>query len=265
MKRGPARRTPRRALAAPLRRRHYRAFARGLRCYRSPARDLWRYASGRGSYPYRCRIRACGGQIALVLEGPDDMVTVHEVFCGRAYPVNREATVVVDIGANIGISALFFLTEAPRCRVHLFEPNPALIARLRSNLSAFAERIAVNELAVATHGGSTQFGVEPTGRYGGIVVMARAETIQVPCRPVAEVIEEVLEEEQRIDLLKVDTEGTELELLRSLPAHLVERIEAIHVETAFAGHPLPGAYSMHREGSITRLSKPGLAAPAGLS
>jgi FkbM family methyltransferase len=242
-------------LAVPLRRRHRRALVAALRCYRAPARVLWRYLTLRGDYPYRCPLRTPVGQIEPVLEGPHDMVTVHEVFCARTYPIDRQAGVIVDFGANIGISALYFLTEAPRSRVHLYEGNPALIARLRRNLAGFEDRVVVNELAISTHTGTTEFGVEPTGRYGGIVAPSRTETIEVPCRSALEALRLVLETEDRIDLLKIDVEGTEMVILGSLDQTLLDRVDAIAVETAIEENLLPGLYSMRREEQISHLTR----------
>jgi FkbM family methyltransferase len=255
MERRTAGRRVRDVIAGPLRRRNRRALAAARARYRTPARDLWRYMTLRGHYPYRCRLRTPSGEIAPVLDGPHDMVTVHEVFCARTYPVDRQARVVVDFGANIGISALYFLTEAPRSRVHLYEPNPALIDRLRSNLAGFEDRVVVNEMAISAHTGTTGFGVEPTGRYGGIVTPSRTETIDVPCRSAQEALRLVLEAEGRIDLLKIDVEGTEMVILRSLDREVLDRVDAIAVETALEENLLPGLYSMRREGQLSYMTR----------
>lgn len=246
------RRSARSILTAPLRRRHYRALAGALRRYPTPLRNLWRYLLQRGSYPYRCRIRTPLGEIAPTLPGPHDMLTVTEVFCAGAYSVGRDAAVIVDFGANIGITALYFLTEAPGSRLHLFEPNPALARALGENLAGFADRVQLSEVAISTHEGSTEFGVEPSGRYGGIGVPGTTP-IEVPCRSATAVLEEILRAEGKIDLLKIDVEGIEIELLRSLPAELLPRIGEIQLETAYDANPLPGAFRMSRERPMSRL------------
>jgi FkbM family methyltransferase len=255
MRAGTGGRRLRSVFAAPLRRRHHRALRAALHRYETPGRDLWRYLSMRGTYPYRCRLHTPGGEIVPLLHGPHDMVTVHEVFCSGSYPIDRQATVVVDFGANIGISALYFLTEAPRSRVHVFEGNPALIGRLRGNLTPFGDRVVVNDVAVSTYTGTTAFGVEETGRYGGIVAPARTETIEVPCRSAAEVLEQVLRDEGRIDLLKIDVEGTEIEILRSIDPAVLDRVDAIAVETAVKENPLEGRFAMRRTEQVSHLAR----------
>jgi len=248
-------RSPSTLLAGALRWRNYRGLAEAFKRYQSPWSDLRRYVAGSGTYPYRCRIRTRRGLVAPTLYSHHDMLTVHEVFCRRVYPVDPGAAVIVDVGANIGISALYFLTEAPSSRCHLFEANPALIGRLRENLTEFSQRVIVNELALATFDGRTRFGLEETGRYGGIGVAAPA-TIEVRCRSATGALEEVLAAEGEIDLLKLDVEGIELDLLRGLPGSVLEGIRAIHIETEVPDNPLPGSFEMKRSGLVSSLSKP---------
>jgi FkbM family methyltransferase len=248
-------RSPSTLLAGALRWRNYRGLIEAFRRYASPLSDLRRYVAGTGTYPYRCRIRTRGGLVCPTLYSHHDMLTVHEVFCRRVYPVDPASAVIVDVGANIGISALYFLTEAPHSRCHLFEANPALIGRLRGNLGELSPRVVVNELALATFDGRAEFGLEKTGRYGGIGVPAPA-TIEVPCRSATGALEQVLAAEGEIDLLKLDVEGIELDLLRSLPGSVLDRIHAIHVETESPHNPLPGSFEMKRTGLVSSLFKP---------
>ena len=63
------------------------------------------------------------------------------------------AQVVVDIGSNIGISALYFLTRNPDCRVWLYEPVPRNVERLRANLAGYEDRYTLREAAVAPAAG----------------------------------------------------------------------------------------------------------------
>ena len=240
--------------------RNYRGLIEAFRRYASPWSDLRRYLAGSGTYPYRCRIRTRGGLVAPTLYSHHDMLTVHEVFCRRIYPVDPGSAVIVDVGANIGISALYFLTEAPHSRCHLFEANPALIGRLHENLRELSQRVVVNELALATFDGRAEFGLEETGRYGGIGVPA-GKTIEVACRSATGALEEVIAAEGEIDLLKLDVEGIELDLLRSLPGSVLERIRAIHVETESPHNPLPASFEMKRAGLVSSLYKPGRGGP----
>jgi len=210
---------------------NYRALWRMLRLYPRWRENLGRYFFARGRYPYRCEIRTPVGNVAPTLWSSHDMLTVNEIFCREDYRVRPETRVVVDIGSNIGISALYFLTRNSTSRVWCYEPVPANVARLRMNLSGISsERFSVSEAAVADRAGTVSFGVEPTGRYGGIGVET-GETISVSCLAINDVLEKVLVKEPAIDLLKIDTEGSEVATVAAIRPELLERISVIVLET----------------------------------
>ena len=102
-----------------------------------------RYLGGSGDYPYRCRIRTPLGVVATALYSRDDMLTVNEVFCRQDYRAGTDLRVAVDLGANIGISALYFLTRKRRFAGLLLGTGPeehhaaaSEPARLRGTLRA---------------------------------------------------------------------------------------------------------------------------------
>jgi FkbM family methyltransferase len=159
-----------------------------------------------------------------------DLLTVNEVFCRLDYAAPADLGVVVDIGSNIGISALYFLTRNPDARCYLYEPVPANVARLRENLAPYKGRWTLEEVAVWDRDTVVEFGVEPTGRYGGIGVAA-PDVIRVPCMDINGVLERVLAREPRIDVLKVDTEGAEADTIGAIRPDLLERIGTIYFET----------------------------------
>jgi FkbM family methyltransferase len=209
--------------------RNYIALWRMWRLYPDFTENLGRYLLGRGSYPYGCRIRTPDGKVAPTLFSTHDMWTVNEIFCRQDYGDDRSAGTVVDIGSNIGISALYFLTRNRHCRVWLYEPVPLNVERLRANLVGYEERYELRESAVASAPGRARFGVEDTGRYGGIGV-ATDRSIEVTCVGINEVIEEALDTSKEIDVLKVDTEGTELEILQAIRSDLLRRVRTVYLE-----------------------------------
>jgi FkbM family methyltransferase len=209
-----------------LRKENYAAVRRMWRVSEQPRELAWRYLSGRGEYPYRCELRTPLGAVAPTVYSHHDLVTVVEVFCRLDYAAPPDVRVVVDLGSNIGISALYFLTRNPDCRCRLFEPVPRNVERLRANLAGFEDRYEVETAAVWDRSGTVTFGVEPTGRYGGIGTAA-PETIQVRCLDV----NDVLESEPAVDVLKVDTEGAEVATVAAIRPDLLERVGTIYLET----------------------------------
>jgi FkbM family methyltransferase len=245
-------RSLRRVVAAPFARAHYRALYGMTRAYPDFVGNLRRYLTSWGEYPYRCRIRTPIGVVTPTLFTADDMRTVNEIFCRRDYKTGAGVGVVIDVGANIGLSALYFLTRNRTSRVYCFEPNPANVKRLHANLADFADRYSVEQAAIWTHDGEVPFVVEPTGRYGRVDV--DADGLAVAARELNGVLEEVLRRDRRIDVLKIDTEGSEEALVRSIHADLLERIDTVFYESA---RPLPlhtDRFRYERQCDVNRLT-----------
>lgn len=233
---------------------HYAALAGMPRRYPDFPQVAKRYFLGGGEYPYRCRVRTPAGEIAPLAHHPHDIMTVHEVFGREDYRCGADLRVAVDIGSNIGISALYLLTRNHTSRCYLYEPVPRNVQRLRANLTGYEERYRLQQVAVADRGGIVDFTVEPTGRYGGIGV-AGGEHIQVQCRPIADVLDEVLDREPWIDLLKIDTEGAERDTVAAIPPRHLSRIGVICFETTTPFNPDPEQFTMTFATQTCRLER----------
>jgi FkbM family methyltransferase len=238
-------RAPGDVIRAPVRLANYRALLAMLRRYPKSVRNAGRYITGQGSYPYRCRVRTPAGMIAPTLYSWHDMLTLNEVFCREDYRAPGDCRVVVDIGSNIGLSALYFLTEHPASRIYLFEPDPGNLLKLRANLAGYENRYMLCEAAIADDSGEATFGIEPSGRYGlltsrlgvGNPRSAPTELITVQTRAINDVLEEVLRRERQIDVVKIDSEGSETALVASIHEDMLDGIRNIFYESE-APHPL---------------------------
>ena len=222
-------RPPSMVVKEALRKRNYVAVWRMINSLDRPLEGLRRYFLGTGRYPYACEVDTPAGAVSPTLYSRDDIWTVNEVFCRQDYGDDRSAHTVVDIGSNIGISALYFLTRNVDCRVWLYEPVPRNVQRLRENLAGYEDRYALHEAAVAPAAGRVSFGIEESGRYGGIGVET-GRTMDVFSVGINEALSEVLESVPVVDILKIDTEGTELEILDAIRPELLRRVQTVYLE-----------------------------------
>jgi len=207
----------------------YRAAVNMLRYSPDGARLLGMYATGRGEYPRQVKLRTPLGVVAPTLYSPVDLLTVNEVFFRLDYRSGTDLRVVVDVGSNIGLSALYFLTRSPFVRCHLIEPVPMNIERLHLNLAGYADRWMLYACALDAVSGQVEFGTASTGRYGGIGKSA-GDVITVPCLGVNELLQQVLDAEGFIDVLKIDPEGAEFRTLGAIDPYFLPRIGRIHAE-----------------------------------
>lgn len=164
---------------------------------------------------------------ALLKNGDHLFVDLSENMCHRYFYdgecTNEEYTtaffekvlapgdVFADIGANIG----YFTRIAARLvgeqgAVYAFEPMPAALRVLKENIQSFAN-VKLYEMALSAERGTGDFSVKKHGDTSSLGVHSGAiRTIQVPI----ETLNNVLKSESRIDVIKIDVEGYELEVLR---------------------------------------------------
>jgi FkbM family methyltransferase len=178
----------------------------------------------------------CGLRFAC-LDVPEAELLYEEIFVRRAYEqfgvVLRAGDVVIDAGANIGLFALRVLGAAPGITVHAFEPVPRTAAVCRANLAVAGPYAIVHEAALgaaAAPGATavfTVFGGAPgeATRHASEAAAMHAVCGLVAARPVVGTVRARLTSVAefladtgiaRVDLLKVDVEGDELDVLRGV-------------------------------------------------
>lgn len=231
--------------------RHYAALWNSFAVYGWSAPVwMWRYVNKSGDYPATIRLNTPTGRIQARLHCMDDLLTVNEIFCRGDYRIDRP-NVVVDLGSNIGISALYFLSRDPDCFCYLYEPLEENAAKLRENLAPFEGRYQLETVAVALADGTVSFGYEPTGRYGGVNVPTGAYRT-VPAREINAILAGVLARHGEIDLLKMDIESLERELLMAIRPDVRRRIRRLFVEMKGDRDLLADDFNFHQYGSVAR-------------
>lgn len=257
-------RTAGRVLRAAFNPNHFASLAR-LGVYKNPLDDFFgRYVLGKGEYPHVCRMNTASGPLDINLHSAFDTFTVAEIYSWRCYPISGKEKVIVDFGANIGISMGYFLANAPESYVYGFEPLATNLQIARANLKPFENRYELSPCAVWNRNGVLKFGVEPTGRYSGVGV-AQAETeIEVQCVRAHDAIKQLIEKHGFIDLLKIDIEGAEEQVLADLADDQFRAIRTILIE----GEEVPferlaslGMRSTRFSSGIVRFDWPGRANP----
>ncbi len=237
-----------------LRPKLYSGLARTFRQSAHPVDFLLRYLRLRGSYPASIALRSPIGRVEITAFTKTDLDTINEIFFWDDYGSRPEDRVIVDFGANVGISALYFLTRNAQAKVYCYEPLPRNIERLRHNLRPFGTRYELVEAAVCEKDGNADFGWEETGKFGGVGVPSQQRMV-VPAVDSNRVLAEVIARHGEIDLLKMDTEGSEGALTARLTPELARRIRRIAMECQFAENPLPETHDMSLRWPITTLSR----------
>src|SRR5262245_18952163 len=168
-----------------------------------------------------------------------------EVFHTRVYDIPtvpvRPGDTVVDVGANHGFASCYFAQRG--ARVIAFEPDPANYELLVENVTAndLQDRIRSFPCAVADRGGRANLRRSPDlgggfstihDRFAASGFFTITDTVEVRTVTVGGL------ELGRIRLLKLDCEGSELDIVRSLDRTLRDTIDSLAIEYH------PSAYSL---------------------
>lgn len=231
----------------------------------------------RRSRPSLLRLRVDGRILPVLADlAQQDVRVINEIWLERPYLRNLPAKphpVVLDIGANKGYFAVFALAIL-KARVYAYEPHPDNLKYLRANVALHGGLAAVHDAAVtANYEPSIElhYGVSPwlhtvvPPSEGEVVGLHRMrytdESSVVPAVHIADAIEEALLATGRIDLLKTDTEGADLELLCAIPPTQLKRIRNIATELS-GGDPLPAmqylsvnGFGVELDGAMLRASR----------
>ncbi len=180
-------------------------------CYRQ---WLWLVLRWSGKKRFETHGLNIGGFELVVADCLSMVWQFKEIFVDRSYAFNskNDCPLILDCGANIGLSCLFFSKYYPNSRVIAFEPDAKIFSVLEKNLSSNnIKNVIALQKAVWIHNQTLSF--ESDGADGGTLAQLGAATgknIQtVQCIR----LKDVLEQEKQIDLLKIDIEGSEVEVL----------------------------------------------------
>lgn len=150
----------------------------------------------------------------------------HEIFekAIYAFSAKTESPRIIDCGANIGLSVIYFKTLYPKSHVLAFEPDPIISAVLKHNTAALGfTDVDVQQKAVWVHDRGVDFQQE--GGFSGRIPQPGDEDRVISVESIR--LRDYLNEE--IDFLKIDIEGAEIEVLRDCKEFL-GNVEHLFVE-----------------------------------
>ena len=126
---------------------------------------------------------------------------------------------ILDIGANIGMTALEFANKASTGKVVCFEPSPSNFERLKENISLNDfKNIITSKTGIGTVPGQFKLYNVVDNNPGMKRILEEAESANFESETiVVDTLESQLEKLNihQIDAIKIDVEGFELEVLKS--------------------------------------------------
>lgn len=188
------------------------------------ARHLMRFRLRDGSV-VRCRIVDAGGILSVSVDRDYDVP-------GVDWGALRT---ILDVGAHVGAFTVWAAMRSPGARILAVEPNPDTFALLQRNIRDNGLEntvVAVNAAVGSESGAGTLELVEHS--LGTRLARAGTGTVSVEVQTIPSLLAAAGMSE--VDLVKMDCEGMEYEVFKTLPPGQLSRFDAIACEY----HPEPG-------------------------
>jgi FkbM family methyltransferase len=181
----------------------------------------------------RLSLRTPNGEVPFTVFGTKDGAShATSILEGHTYPrmgFLQNVKTVVDVGANVGAASLFFALSFPQANIFAFEPFPDAYRLMVENLSRFPQirtfgfglldRETRAPMFVSEH--------DPVTNSISKSSLNSNRSQEIVLREAMAVLTEL--NLDTIDILKIDTEGCEVPILRSLKP-LLPRVRAIYLE-----------------------------------
>lgn len=150
-----------------------------------------------------------------------------------------DAPIVLDIGANAGFFSLYLASIRPRARIVCCEPIPVNFAQLSRN-KAINPNLDITTLPVAVYGRSGSMTLQlqwedALSTAATVLPIEGRIPMDVPCISLKDLIDR--HDLDRVDLLKMDCEGSEYSILYRCPAEYLKRIGKMAAEVHIGSEP----------------------------
>jgi FkbM family methyltransferase len=160
-----------------------------------------------------------------ILNGAVFLNQFEEIFVDKIYhfvPQNKQP-IIIDCGANCGLSVLYFKHYFPSSHIIAFEPDKELFDTLQRNVTHNSfKNITLNNQAVWNKNGFVNFN---NSKLQDGYINELNGLLSVPCIK----LETVLNQYELIDFLKIDIEGAELDVISDCK-NLLYKVDHLFIE-----------------------------------
>lgn len=152
----------------------------------------------------QCRVKVHGWEL-LLPDSASFLSAYKEIFLNRIYEFkcSNPNPVILDLGANVGLSVLFFKSLYPRAEITAFEADPNIYQYLKTNIheNGFTDVKLLNQAAWFE---DTVLKFNSEGADGGRIPLdGDQDLIEVDAADISKWLK------NKVDFLKIDIEGAE--------------------------------------------------------
>lgn len=232
---------------------NYKAIPSFFEVYEAPVQAIISEVFSSAQYPRQVKVNTPIGDQVVNLFSAADFSTLNLIFVRKDYYVPAKMETVVDIGSNIGLSTLYWLTRNPSSFVYCYEPSPISYKKLLDNLEKWEGRFKPFQYAVSNFNGRVPLYIEESGVYSSLDSdVSGQQSVDCQCLHINEVLESVLKERESIDILKIDSEGHELRTIAAIDKSFWKYINCINTDCKEASEHIPVEFKRDKVSSAER-------------
>lgn len=168
------------------------------------------------------------GKQVLMRKGTTDILVFKKIFIDKEYnfPIIHELTTIIDAGANVGFSAIFFATRFPQAKIIAVEPEPSNYELLLKNIHPYPNIYPVQG-AVSNKRGKFKITNKDADNWNFQFEDSNGSDGEGEFYTITDLMEKFGME--KIDFLKIDIEGGE-EMLFQDNYEWLEKTQSLSIE-----------------------------------
>jgi FkbM family methyltransferase len=173
--------------------------------------------------------------LKIFVHSRNDLNVMDEIYIKKVYDqkplVVAQGGVIVDVGAHVGMFAFYAVKRWKAKKVVCFEPCPENYARLVRNIqnNNLTDIITADPQAISEQTEERSLHIYPgNDQCHSLYGTDEGEMVRVQCVTLKQALE--MNHISHVDYLKLDCEGPEWEILKSLDVETLAKIDVIGME-----------------------------------
>ncbi len=160
-----------------------------------------------------------------------------EIFIDKCYDIhlNTQSPIIVDVGANTGYFALRMKQLYPDAKIICFEPYPPCIDQLTETININElNSVEIKKMAVSDKTEKSKLYIHPTNIGGHSIFSENVSVnyVDIESITLSDVLE-MIEPNKKCNLLKLDCEGAEYPIIKSMTSSYKKNFEHVIYEPTY--------------------------------
>ena len=195
-------------------------------------------------------LRTPTGKHSIACRNRESAKTIFSVFARNDYWLMNDHFDIIDLGSNIGVAAVYFLSRNANNKIFCVEPDPNNLPFLEKNMGQYTDRKFIKKCAISPDKtGKLSFNISSDGKYSSLMPLSEerfTDSIDVEVISINELLSEAFKvlDAQNV-ILKIDIEGLEAEVAKAIDFEKFPRLKKIIVEAVGVGKTLDKDNSVH--------------------